>query len=143
MRAKVIIVAAFVLAAFAIVMLVKGGDKSDKKKETDKPGTTTVVKPTGQATEIQVVYSTEKKDWIETVTAEFVKAHPEIKVSLVGKGSIDAAQAILDGQLKPVVWSPADTMVMNLLASDWQTKNHANIVATAGEDMPQPLVLTP
>src|SRR5262249_53489321 len=51
--------------------------------------------------------------------------------------------AIFDGQLKPAVWTPADSMVMNLLVSDWQTKNHANIVATSGDDAPQPTLLTP
>jgi ABC-type molybdate transport system substrate-binding protein len=92
---------------------------------------------------ITVVYSTEKKDWMEASAAEFGKQHPEVKVELVGKGSLDAAQAILDGQLQPTVWSPADSMVMNLLASDWQTKNHADVIASSGDDAPQALLLTP
>lgn len=144
MKAKVIIVIAFVLAAFAIVMLVKSGDK-DKGGGKDKPGPTTQTQhsPPGHEVQIDVVYSTEKKEWIEAVTADFNKAHPDIKVALIGKGSLEAEQAILDGQLKPDVWSPADTMVMNLLTSDWQTKYHANIAATSGDDAPQPLVLTP
>lgn len=144
MKAKVIIVLAFVLAAFAIVMLVKGGDK-DKGGGKDKPGPTTQTQnpAPGHEVQIDVVYSTEKKDWIEAVTADFIKAHPDIKVTLIGKGSLEAEQAILDGQLKPDVWSPADTMVMNLLTSDWQTKYHANIAAASGDDAPQPLVLTP
>jgi len=142
MKAKVIIVAAFVLAAFAIVLLVKsGGDK--KKSEAAKPNTTQPSKPQSAEATIEVLYSTEKKDWIEAVTADFMKANPQVKVTLVGKGSLDAAQGILDGQLKPVVWSPADSMVLNLLVSDWQTKNHASIVAASGDDAPQPLLLTP
>ena len=94
-------------------------------------------------TEIQVVYSTEKKDWLETLSREFDSAHPEIKITLIGKGSIDASQLILDGQLQPTVWSPADTAVLNLLSSDWQTKNHANVLAVSGDDAPQPLLLSP
>ncbi|HEY5945514.1 MAG TPA: substrate-binding domain-containing protein [Kofleriaceae bacterium] len=143
MKSKVVIIAAFVLAAIAIVLFAKsGGDKSKPdKKET--PQAVDKAQPREPGAEIQVVYSTEKKDWIEAVTAEFVKANPSIKVTLVGKGSIDAAQAILDDQLKPTVWSPADTMVMNLLVSDWQTKNHASVVAASGDDAPQPLLLTP
>jgi ABC-type molybdate transport system substrate-binding protein len=144
MKAKIFIVAAFILGAFAIVMLVKSGGKDKKPNPPQQgSGSQAVKPPPGGETEIEVVYSTEKKDWIEAVTAEFVKAHPEIKVTLVGKGSIEAAQLILDGQLKPDVWSPADTMVLNMLISDWQTKYHANIVATAGEDAAQPLLLTP
>lgn len=144
MKGKILIIGAFVLAAILVVLLVgKDDKKSDKKTETGSAQSSTAAKPPEPGSEIQVVYSTEKKDWIEAVTADFNKAHPEIKVSLVGKGSIDAAQAILDGQLQPTVWSPADSMVMNLLTSDWQTKNHASIVAASGDDAAQPLVLTP
>lgn len=144
MKAKIIIVAAFVLAALAIVLLM-GGGKDKKPVGAGTPGSTgtPVTKPPETTTEIQVMYSTEKKDWIETVTAEFAKANPAIKVTLVGKGSLDAAQAILDGGAQPTVWSPADSMVLNLLSSDWQTKNHAAIIAGSGDDAPQPLLLTP
>ena len=134
---KLAIVGVFVVAALAIVFLAKGSNK----KDTPASGSAAVA--TSKQTVINVVYSTEKKDWIETVTADFAKQHPDIKVELVGKGSIDAAQAILDGTLQPTVWSPADTMAMNLLASDWQTKNHADLIAPSGEDAAQALLLTP
>lgn len=139
---KLAIVGVFVAAALAIVFLAKGG------KSEQAPGTKTgsdVVKPEPavKGTTITVLYSTEKKDWIEAAAAEFAKLHPEIKVELVGKGSIDAAQAILDGAAQPTVWSPADTMAMNMLSSDWQTKNHADLIAPSGEDAPQALLLTP
>ena len=145
MKAKIIIVGAFVLAALAIVLLMGGGDKkkANGTTTTQTSGSGVTAKPPENTTEIQVMYSTEKKDWIEAVTADFSKANPSIKVTLVGKGSLDAAQAILDGGAQPDVWSPADSMVMNLLTSDWQTKNHAAIVASSGEDAPQPLLLTP
>lgn len=142
MKPKILIVAVFFIAAIAIVMLSRGGKKGESTKPATDTSSTTTPKQTA-STEITVVYSTEKKDWIETVTQDFAKQHPEIKVTLVGKGSIEAAQAILDGQLTPTVWSPADDMVMNLLVSDWQTKNHADIVATSGADAAQPLLLTP
>jgi len=143
MKSKVFIIAAFVLAAIAIVFFAKSGGGKDKKDDKPQGSAGTVTKPPDKGAEIQVVYSTEKKDWIEAVTAEFAKTNPGIKVTLVGKGSLDAAQGILDEQLKPTVWSPADTMVMNLLASDWQTKNHAAIIPTSGDEAPQPLLLTP
>ena len=137
--AKLAIVGAFIIAALAIVFVAKrdkaGGDKP--AGTVDKPVATVA------ATEITVVYSTEKRDWIEAVVADFGKAHPEIKVTLVGKGSIEAAQAILDGTLQPTVFSPADSMALNLATSDWQTKNHSDLVATSGDDAPQPLLLTP
>ncbi|HEX4450057.1 MAG TPA: substrate-binding domain-containing protein [Kofleriaceae bacterium] len=133
--AKLAIVGVFVIAAIAIVFVAKG--KSHDATSTTKP------EPGVAQTEITFVYSTEKKDWIDAATADFAKVHPDVKVTLVGKGSLDAAQEILDGTLQPTLWSPADSMAMNLLASDWQTKNHTPIVAASGDDAPQPLVLTP
>ncbi|HEY0255698.1 MAG TPA: substrate-binding domain-containing protein, partial [Kofleriaceae bacterium] len=138
---KLAIVGVFIAAALAIVFLAKGG-KSKDAPVTPK-GASGESKPASAQTQIDVMYSTEKKDWIEAVVADFAKAHPDIKVNLVGKGSIDAAQAILDGNATPTVWSPADTMAMNLLASDWQTKNHADLIAQSGDDAPQALLLTP
>ena len=41
------------------------------------------------------------------------------------------------------MWSPADTMALNMLASDWQTKNHADLIAPSGDDAAQALLLTP
>src|SRR5262245_41356823 len=113
MKPKIAIVVGFVIAALAIVMFVKRDHGSSSTAvgsatptETPKPGT---------QTEIPFVYSTEKQAWIEAVVADFAKQHPEIKVTLVGKGSLDAAQDILDGKLQPALWSPADSMAVNLL----------------------------
>jgi hypothetical protein len=98
----------------------------------------------GSGTEIEVLYSTEKKDWIEAATAAFAKEHPEITVKLSGKGSIEAAQGLMEGKDKPVLWSPADSMVLNLAAGDWQTKYGKALFAGEGAvEAPQPLVLTP
>jgi ABC-type molybdate transport system substrate-binding protein len=95
--------------------------------------------PSGAPVTISFEYSTEKKDWLEAAVAEFAKANPNIHVDLVGKGSLESAQAILDGSDTPVLWSPADSLVANLLASDWKTKNNSNLFAAA----PEPLVLSP
>jgi hypothetical protein len=70
-------------------------------------------------------------------------ANPRIRVNLVGKGSLEAASAILDGSDRPALWSPADSLVANLLAADWQTKNQSPLFPTSGDAAPQPLLLTP
>jgi ABC-type molybdate transport system substrate-binding protein len=143
MKPKVLIVVGFVIAALAIVFIVNRSGSGSGGGDSGGSGSAQANKPSTQQTEIQVVYSTEKKAWIEAVVADFAKQHPNIKVTLVGQGSLEAEAAILDGKLQPTIWSPADTMAMNLLASDWQTKNHEAIVAASGEDAPQPLLLTP
>jgi ABC-type molybdate transport system substrate-binding protein len=94
-------------------------------------------------TEISMLYSSEKKEWIEAATALFQRAHPEIKVNLTAMGSLDAARAIVEGREKPTVYSPADSLVQNLFVSDWRAANHTEIIRASGEDAPQPLVISP
>jgi ABC-type molybdate transport system substrate-binding protein len=132
---KVAIVLAFVVAAAGIVYFQQ--QKKSAPAGGDKGGG-------GSASvEITVNYSTEKKEWIEQATAAFRAEQPDVAVKLVGKGSLDSAQAVLDGTDKPTVWSPADSMVLELLRSDWLTRYGSPLFAESGEDAPQPLVLTP
>jgi ABC-type glycerol-3-phosphate transport system substrate-binding protein len=99
--------------------------------------------PAGDTVEITFEYSTEKRDWIEQSIKLFEEQNPSIKVKLVAKGSLEAANAILDGTDKPVLWSPADSLVANLFAADWETKGGKPLFPTTGEGAPQPLVLSP
>jgi Bacterial extracellular solute-binding protein len=142
-KPKSAIVIAFLVAVAAILYLAVG-----KKPSAEPPSTPTAAPAdppaaAGTAVEISFEYSTEKKDWLEAAVAAFQKANPQIRVKLIGKGSLEAANAILDGSDKPVLWSPADSLVANLLASDWQTKNQSALFAATGDAGPQPLLLTP
>lgn len=133
MNAKVVIIGVFVAAIAAILFFTLGG-------KGDKGGTTTpAVTANAAATRISMLYSTEKDDWVKAAATSFAKVHPEIQVDLKSMGSLKAAQAILDGAEKPTVFSPADSLVMNLLASDWDSKNHTTLFSTT----PDPLVITP
>ncbi len=128
------------VGAGVAVLALNGRDKH----EPAAAGAKTVAPPPAvEATEITVLYSSEKKDWMEAATASFEKKHPEIIVKLEKSGSLDAGQAILAGKEKPVLWSPADSMVLDLFASDWKTKFGTEMMRTKGEDAPQPLLLTP
>jgi ABC-type Fe3+ transport system substrate-binding protein len=149
MKTKILIVVGFLVAVVAIVMFTSakgggdsGGTAAAGSASAAGSGSAGAPVPAGQ-TEISMLYSSEKKDWIEAAYAIFQKDHPEIKVTLNPKGSIAAAQAIVDGKEKPTVFSAADTLVQNLLAADWQTKNRTDLFATSGDDAPQPLVITP
>jgi hypothetical protein len=99
--------------------------------------------PAGPRTAITVVFGTEKDAWMQASVAEFRAANPELDVELVSKGSLEAAQDILDGKLRPTVWSPADSLVLGMLDADWRTKNGAPLFAADGELAPQPLLLSP
>jgi ABC-type molybdate transport system substrate-binding protein len=136
MKTKTFIIVLFIGAAAAILYLTSGrGDRS--------AAPVTPAAESTAAVEVTTLYSTEKQEWMEAAAVAFQKAHPAIRIKLIGKGSLEAAQAILDGTERPAVFSPADSMVLALLASDWQTKNHADLFAVSGDDAPQPLVITP
>ncbi|MEP7124036.1 MAG: substrate-binding domain-containing protein, partial [Byssovorax sp.] len=147
MKTKIIIIVSFLVAVGVILFLTmkpdgKDGPMAAASASAAAAGSGAGLPPTAQ-TEISMLYSSEKKDFIEAAATSFQKDHPEIKVTLNPKGSIAAAQAIVDGKEKPTVFSPADTLVQNLLAADWQTKNRTDLFATSGDDAPQPLVITP
>ncbi|MCY1020621.1 substrate-binding domain-containing protein [Pyxidicoccus sp. MSG2] len=141
MKPKVLIIIGFLAAVGGVFYLTaqRGvGSQGGTAPQGSEPAAR------GEVTEISFLYSTEKKDWVESAAASFQREHPDIKVSLVGKGSLDAAQAILDGREKPTVWSPADSAVLRMLESDWATEpSRGPLFATDGEGAPQPLVITP
>jgi hypothetical protein len=99
--------------------------------------------PPGPHTSLTVAFGTEKEAWLRAAVTEFHAAHPEIDVELVPKGSLEAAQEILEGKLRPTIWAPADTLVLNLLDDDWRTKNGGALFAREGELAPEPLLLSP
>jgi hypothetical protein len=147
MNAKVLIVVFFLVAAGGIFWLTQrrqgpAGGATTSSASGGASGGAAVPKP--PSVEISLLYSTEKKDWIEAATEAFRKAHPEIGVQLTGKGSFDAAQALVDGKEKPTIWSPADTLALGLGGSDYETKHAAPLFAAEGQpDAPVPLVVTP
>jgi hypothetical protein len=147
MKPKVAIILGFLVAVAVIMYFALGGKP---KPRDDAAPTDPAAKPAKDATPpagpkvvLPFEYSTEKKEWLEAAVADFQRAHPEIEVKLLGKGSLEAEAAILDGTDQPVLWSPADSMVTNLLASDWSTKNNTPLFATQGDAAPPPLLLSP
>ena len=151
MKPKLVIVIGFLIAVGVILYAAvhRGGSSGGATAGGATAGTRTAptTAATGAATgadvEIAFEYSTEKKDWLEAAVAGFQQANPGIRVKLVGKGSLESAAAILDGTDRPVLWSPADSLVANLLAADWQTKNQTALFPATGDGAPQPLLLTP
>ncbi|NMO20878.1 substrate-binding domain-containing protein [Pyxidicoccus fallax] len=139
MTPKVLIIIGFLAAVGGVFYLSSHrGARDGGAPRGGAPATPTEV------TEISFLYSTEKKDWVETAAAAFQRENPHIKVNLVGRGSLESAQAILDGREKPTVWSPADSAVLRMLESDWATEpSRGPLFATDGEGAPQPLVITP
>jgi Bacterial extracellular solute-binding protein len=134
LNAKVLIVLVFIAATAAVVYFARFSGQ----REREQPAAAAAPK----ATEITFLYGSEKKDWVESAVADFRREHPSYTVNLQPMGSLEAAQSILEGKDKPTLWSPADSLALNLLSADWRTRYQAEILA-GGEDAPQPLVITP
>lgn len=92
---------------------------------------------------VPVLFGTEKERWLRAAVDEFQKRRPEIGVDLKGLGTIDSVRAVAEGREKPVVWSPADEVALNLLDHEWAAAHGAPIVDRSEGAAPDPLVLTP
>ena len=151
MKPKLAIVIGFLAAVSVIMYFALAGERGGSKPADAGSGSAAesvrpddkIPPPAAAKVELPFEYSTEKKEWLEAAVAEFEKVNPNIDVKLIGKGSLDAAAAILDGTDKPVLWSPADSLVTNLLAADWSTKTKQQLYPIQGDAAPQPLLLTP
>jgi ABC-type Fe3+ transport system substrate-binding protein len=64
-------------------------------------------------------------------------------VQLEGKGSLDAVRMILAGEKKPVLWSPADKLAMNLFTLQWQLSKSTDPLVRDSAKWPRSLLLTP
>jgi hypothetical protein len=92
------------------------------------------------AAEIGIAYGTEKKRWLEWAAAEFAKTKDgeRIKVNLLPMGSLEGAQAVLAGDQRIHVWSPASALYKDTFVQEWKV-NHANQPIAREEE----LALTP
>ena len=145
MKAKMAIIGVFLAAIAAIVLLGRkpkpeGGGESTAGSAA--PSASAAVSG-GPAVAISMLYSSEKKEWVDAAAAEFAKVHPEIQLALTPKGSLALAQAVVDDKEKPTIISPADSLVLNLAAADWKTKGRPDLFDAAGDDAPESLVVTP
>jgi ABC-type Fe3+ transport system substrate-binding protein len=99
--------------------------------------------PRSAAVKVTLLYGTEKERWLKAAVEAFAQRRPEIAVELKGMGTLDAVRAIAEGREKPVVWSPADEVALNLLDAEWMPGHGSSLVRREGELAPEPLVLTP
>src|SRR5499427_8889048 len=94
----------------------------------------------GPPVEIGVAYGTEKQRWLEWAVTEFAKTSEgkHIKISLIPMGSLEGAHAILSGDQRINVWSPASAAYRDVFLQEWQVKNSGNPISKE-----EPLALTP
>lgn len=85
---------------------------------------------------LTMYYGSEKQEWINDVIPDFNRQHISacdgpITVNAIAIGSGDSEQGILDGTIKPDVWSPAGSVWLSLLNASWPTHD---IVGSGAND---------
>ena len=78
----------------------------------------------GDQVELGIAYGTEKQRWLEWAVQEFAKTHDgkRIKVNLIPMGSLEGAHALLSGDQRIQVWSPASALYKDTFVQEWQIK---------------------
>src|SRR5215468_5086662 len=78
----------------------------------------------GPQIEIGIAYGTEKQRWLEWAVQEFGKTSDgkKIKVNLIPMGSLEGAHALLSGDQRINVWSPASALYRDAFVQEWQVK---------------------
>jgi Bacterial extracellular solute-binding protein len=81
----------------------------------------------GSAAEIGIAYGTEKERWLQWAAAQFADtaAGKKIKIDLIPMGSLEGAQAVLAGDKRINVWSPASALYKDVFQQEWQLKHNA------------------
>jgi len=126
----------FVIACFAGAYYLFLGKKAvDQTKEV-----TGNLLGGGPQVQIGIAFGTEKQRWLEWAVAEFAKTSDgkRIKVELIPMGSLEGAHAILAGDQRINVWSPASAAYKDTFVQEWQIKNSGNPILKE-----EPLALTP
>jgi Ca-activated chloride channel family protein len=125
-----------------------GAGSNDKAAAPTGPSTTPAPAPSPAAAPLTltIVYGSEKKTWLEEQAKSFESTKPTIasgkpiKIDARAMGSGEALQAILGGEVKAHVFSPASGAYISLLNRSWQTQpGHTSPLSPTGE----PVVLSP
>jgi hypothetical protein len=76
----------------------------------------------GRPVAVEMLYSDDKRAWIGDAADRFARLCPTIKLKLRAMGDIESADAILAGDEKPALWSPADDLVVRYLEASAKDK---------------------
>jgi ABC-type glycerol-3-phosphate transport system substrate-binding protein len=91
-------------------------------RSTSPSGTGAAGSPT--AVTIGVAYGTEKQRWLQSAAEQFAATRQGrgVRVELIPMGSLEAAQALLRGDERIHVWSPASALYKESFVSEWTLK---------------------
>lgn len=116
-------------AYYLFVSKPKGGSSSDGG------GTSSEAELT-----VGIAYGTEKKRWLDWAVERYraTSQGTKVKIDLIPMGSLEGAQAILGGNQKIHVWSPASAVYKDVFVQEWQVKHGGDPISRQ-----EALALTP
>ncbi len=84
--------------------------------------------PPGKTIEIGIAYGSEKERWLKWAADEFAKTKDgsRISINLIKMGSLEGAQALLAGDQRIQVWSPASALYTDIFVQEWSIKYNTN-----------------
>jgi ABC-type Fe3+ transport system substrate-binding protein len=138
-----IVIFAFVIAcgygAYRMYQRSNGKPAAGSQPSSASPGVASFGSDAPQA-EIGIAYGTEKKQWLEWAAKEFAAtdAGHKIRVNLIPMGSVEGAQALVAGDQRINVWSPAASLYKDSFVQDWTLKYSRNPIVKE-----ESLALTP
>jgi ABC-type Fe3+ transport system substrate-binding protein len=107
-----------------------------------------LVLPPPQPIVVSLLYSTEKTDWLNEVVPEFEATHPQVnghpvQIQMSASGSRELYLAVLNGQAKPDLISPASSLQISILQDQSPNQFGHSIVDPADTANCRPVLLTP
>ncbi|HVN54968.1 MAG TPA: substrate-binding domain-containing protein [Anaerolineaceae bacterium] len=104
--------------------------------------------PPPKPVEISLIYSTEKEDWLKEAILSFEKTNPRvagrpIHIQTQAMGSREMVLAVLDGQQKPVLISPASSLQTTVLEDQSRGKFGQAVVEAKNAASCRPVVNSP
>ena len=136
---------ALVLAVVAFMLACPRRDDPSSGKPATSTSTSST--PAVAPVQLEVAFSSEKKDWADEAIQEFNASATKtangavISVHATYTGSVEPIAGIIAGTLKPHVFSPASSLVLPLLDDQWTGAKGATAKPIVGTS--EPLVLSP
>ena len=115
----------------------RGGQPAKDDRAARQPGTEpgkgggSDAGPAQPAITIGVAYGTEKRAWLEWAVEQFAQNEEgkRIQVNLIPMGSLEGADAILEGDKRIHVWSPASSLYREVFLAEWQLNHSGSPIA--------------
>ena len=139
---RLFLVLSFLLLLTTLAACSLFGGQASKPTQTAPGASIPCASHSSDPVTLNLLYSSEKQAWIDDAVKDFnnrniVACDGPITVKASPTGSGQSMQDILSGAAQPDVWSPAGSVWLSLLNSQWQAKHSGQqLIGTGATDTP-------